>query len=117
MEEDVMAWFPRFPRFPQFASGTPMSVARSTSRSISAHHSGRPMRRIVLLVLIGAGIAFGPSTSIVTAGPAFQRLTPSLSAAHGPCTDCGTGPLVPKGGPVQHHPRIFLDFWGPKWQQ
>lgn len=45
-----------------------------------------------------------------------SHVTRNATTNDPPCTGCGTGPLVYHGGPVQHHPRVYLVFWGSKWQ-
>jgi uncharacterized protein with LGFP repeats len=74
---------------------------------------------MVLLFLAVLGIGFGPGvdTASAAAGASAQALLPGLATVDPPCAGCGTGPVKLHGGPVQHHPRIILDFWGPKWQQ
>lgn len=44
-----------------------------------------------------------------------SHVTRNATTNDPPCTNCGTGPLVPHSGPVQHHPRVYLVFWGNKW--
>lgn len=54
---------------------------------------------------------------------AGQRLTARNAVAasgYPPSPNCGGGPCTPplgwRNGRVMHHPRVYLVFWGPKWQ-
>lgn len=76
------------------------------------------MWRLLILAVALLGISMSAPSGITAASAQATHATRAQTAtADPPCSGCGTGPLVPKGGPVQHHPSIFLDFWGPKWQQ
>lgn len=60
----------------------------------------------------GGGMAEGKPAGIIPArGTMLRRpaVTPATSCAEPNCD------LTYNGGPVQHSPRVYLLFWGPKW--
>ena len=93
-------------------------------------HSSRSFRVLLLLLLLGVGISLlSPAMPTVLArgepghfkllgshklGP---RRSHTLNQDGGACDpkDCGTPPLLLKGGTVIHDPQMYLIFWGSWW--
>jgi hypothetical protein len=58
------------------------------------------------------------TTSTLSTSPKPPLQHTQIQAANGavyPNPTCCVPPIVYKGGRVQHHPRVYLIFWGPGW--
>jgi hypothetical protein len=103
---------------PEIAGATNGPAPATTAPQTVSQPSFQPASRSVTTGKV-AGIIPARGTSLkknaALAKPAASPAIGAAAAASCPTTDEPNCPVVYNGGPVEHAPRVYLIFWGPKW--
>jgi len=103
--------------FGAFAAPGLAAASAGTPASMAAPTGAQPRLTAADLRNAAGGIAVGKPAGMILARNSRPATAPALRGA-APAAACAQEPdcnMTYHGGRVQHQPRVYLVFWGPKW--
>lgn len=97
------------------AQGGTVSTAGITSASGRLPHAAFAQNLHARFAQLRGHVTVGPRTGIVPPLTTHSHGKPNARPAAGPCVEPNCD-MPYNGGPVQHHPLLYVVFWGPNWE-